>query len=74
MEKQQFVEFSGEFWDMTPSKITDSLALDDNSLDEFSSIRLLQFFAALESNFNVKIENLDSILTFGDVYKNISPQ
>ena len=56
---------------MEESEISDDLALNDETLNNHSSVRFYQFIAALESNFNIKIKNIGEIFTFGDLIKNI---
>ncbi len=73
MEKKELIKFFSEFWGFEPSKVTDDLRLDDNNLGRQTSIRLYQFFAKVESKFNVKVKNLGSIITFGDLFRNIVP-
>jgi acyl carrier protein len=72
MKKQNLIKFFSEFWKIDPSNIKDSLCLDDTSLKNQSSVRFYQFIAALESNFNVKIDDINNINTFGDLFKNLS--
>ena len=71
MEKTQLIQFFSEFWEIDESEITDSLKIDSQTLESYSSIRVFQFIAAIESNFNVRVENLDKISTFGDLFNNL---
>lgn len=71
MEKARLIKFFSEFWDMEDSKINDDLILDDEHLNNHSSVRFYQFIAALESNFDVRVKNLENIFRFGDLIKNI---
>lgn len=71
MEKTKLIKFFSEFWKMKESEIKDNLILNDENLNNHSSIRFYQFIAALESNFDVKIDNIENIFTFGDLIKNI---
>ncbi len=71
MERSELVSFFSEFWNIESSKIHDALKLNDETLENQSSIRFYQFIAALESNYNVKVQNLNTILTFGDLLRNI---
>ena len=69
MDKDQIVQFCPEFWQVSPSFIQAELKLDDPGLPHNTSIRFYQFLAAVESKFKVQIDNLDTLFTFGDVFK-----
>lgn len=71
MEKAQLINFFAEFWKVNKSEISDSLKIDSEVLENYSSIRFFQFIAAVESNFGVKIENLDKIFNFEDLFNNL---
>ena len=71
MKKEKLIEFFSEFWGIEYTKINDDLVLSDENLNNHSSVRFYQFIAALESNFNVKIKDIESVFTFGDLIKNI---
>jgi len=71
MKKQELVDFFSKFWSIDKNKITDDLKLDDSVLKGAISIRLYQFFAEIESKFGVKVNNVNSISTFGNLLKNI---
>lgn len=71
ISKGELVAFFSEFWKMDATEITDKLELSSKSLHEFNSLRLFQFFAAAEFKFKVKIKNLNSIRTFGELFKNL---
>ena len=71
MERNELISFFSEFWKIDSSHIHNNLKLNDEILKNQSSIRFYQFIAALESNYNVKIKNLNTILTFGDLIKNV---
>ena len=72
MKKNELISFFSEFWQIDKKLINDSLILDSENLKDFSSIRVYQFFAAIESNFNVKFKDIENIKTFKDLYENIS--
>ena len=71
MERNELISFFSDFWKIDCSHIHNNLKLNDEILKNQSSIRFYQFIAALESNYNVKIKNLNTILTFGDLIKNV---
>ena len=71
MERRELVSFFSEFWKIDSSQINDEMELNDQILKNQSSIRFYQFIAALESNYNVKVQNLNKILTFGDLINNL---
>ena len=73
MDKGKLIQFFSDFWKIDTSQIDDNLTLDNNTLEDYNSIRFYQFIAAIESNFNVKIANIHGIRTFGDLFKNIKP-
>jgi len=70
MNKKQLIYFFSEFWGVNESEITDDLKLDSKELD-LDSLKFYQFIAALESNFNVKVENIGELDTFESLYNNI---
>ncbi|MBS3175253.1 hypothetical protein J4440_05205 [Candidatus Woesearchaeota archaeon] len=71
MEKEELILFFSEFWNMDKKDISDNLKLDSENLKNLSSIRFYQFIAAIESNFNVSVSNINNIITFQDLWKNI---
>jgi acyl carrier protein len=71
MNRKELIGFFSEFWGIEDSKIKDDLILNDENLHNHSSVRFYQFIAALESNFDVRIENINNVITFGDLSKNI---
>ena len=71
MERNELTSFFSDFWKIDRSHIHDNLKLNDEILKNQSSIRFYQFIAALESNYDVKIKNLNTILTFGDLMENL---
>lgn len=71
MEKVHLINFFSEFWGIDKSEITDPLKMDSQTLEDYSSIRFFQFIAAIESNFNIRVENLDKISNFGDLFNNL---
>ena len=72
MERAKLIQFFSEFWGIKKSEIRDNLELNDENLHNHSSVRFYQFIAALESNFDIKIDNINSIITFEDLYRNIN--
>ena len=71
MKKEDLIKFFAEFWGINKSEINDFLKINNQDLENFSSIRFFQFIAAVESNFDVKIENVDKIVTFQDLLNNL---
>ena len=71
MDRKDLVRLFSDFWQVDPSEVTDGLRLTSEGLKNHSSIRFYQFVAAVESNFNVKVRNLNRILTFKDLLDNI---
>ncbi|MFA6452653.1 MAG: hypothetical protein WCW57_04225 [Candidatus Pacearchaeota archaeon] len=71
MNKEDLISFFSAFWSVDPDKVVDDLKLNDKSLKNQTSIRLYQFLATVESKFNVQINNLNKIVTFGDLITNI---
>jgi hypothetical protein len=72
MEKSELISFFSEFWGLEKHKIKDDLILDNEHLSNNSSVRFYQFIAALESNFNIRLRNVEDIFTFGDLIKQIN--
>ena len=73
MNRKQLEKFFSNFWNIDIKKIKKDLKLGDVSLKDQSSVRYYQFIAAIESNFDVKVINLNNIITFEDLYKNMKP-
>ena len=71
MDKQELIKFFSEFWKLEPAKVNDGLMLSDREIKNFSSIKMFQFFAQLESRYKVKINNIHEIVKFGDLFNNI---
>jgi acyl carrier protein len=71
MEQEELIKFFSEYWNIDKNKIDNDLKLSNESIENFSSIKLYQFFADLESKFNLKITNINKIIVFGDIIKNI---
>jgi hypothetical protein len=71
MDVEELMKFFSEFWDIDESEIDNDLILNDENLENHSSVRFYQFIAALESNFDVVVKNFEDIFTFGDLIKNI---
>ena len=71
MNKKELIQFFSDFWNIDISKINDKLELNDKTLNNQSSIRFYQFIAAIESNFDVKIKDINKIIKFGDLIKDI---
>jgi hypothetical protein len=72
MDKRELQEFTAKFWKIDLSKINNDLKLNDENLNNRSSIRFYQYIAAIESNFDVKIKDINKIITFEDLLKNIT--
>ena len=71
MDKEDIVKFCAEFWQVEPSVFDSELALNDKNLPNNSSIRYYQFLARIESHFNVRINEINNIITFGDLFKDL---
>ena len=71
MEKEKIIKFFSEFWKIKESNINESLILNDENLKNHSSVRFYQFIAALESNLDVTVKNVENIFTLGDLINNI---
>ncbi len=74
LKKEELTTLFSEFWSIDQSEIKDDLPLDDKTLKNQSSIRFYQFIAAVESNFDVTVRNINDIHTFKDLYENIKEQ
>ena len=62
MEKKELIVFVSNFWKIPISEVSPELSFDSQNLKDFSSIRFYQFMAALESNFSIKITNLENFM------------
>ncbi|MDP3734728.1 MAG: hypothetical protein Q8R37_05860 [Nanoarchaeota archaeon] len=71
MDKQKVINFCAEFWQVDPTLITEDLKIDDKALPNNSSIRFYQFMATVEEHFDVRINNINDVATFGDLFKNL---
>lgn len=70
IEERVLREFFSRFWDVKVEDVADDLMIDSR-IPSFTSIRLYQFLAAVESNFGVIVENVHKIRSFGDLRENI---
>ena len=68
---EELKDLFSEYWQIDKKKINLETRLDDESLKNKSSIRFLKFIAAIESNFSVRIKNVNNIWTLKDIIDNI---
>ncbi len=73
MDRNELARFFAAFWGIDVSGVSDSLRIDSTNLPNFSSIRFYQFIAAVESNLDAKVANLNRIITFRDLLENSRP-
>ena len=59
-------------WNFDPKVLNSETRLDNSILKNQSSVRFYQFIAAIESNFNIKIEKIGEIIIFGDLLKKLN--
>lgn len=71
MNRQEIINFCAQFWNVDPHFITENLKIDDKSLPNNSSIRFYQFMATVEDRFNVRLNNVNDLATFGDLFKDL---
>ncbi len=69
MNREEIVAFCADFWQVNPSVIVPDLKLDDQSLPQNTSIRFYLFMAQVEDHFNIRVENVDEIMNFGDLFR-----
>lgn len=67
--EQEIISFCAVFWRVEPSVITPSLRFDDPQLPNNTSIRFFLFMAEIEKHFQVRLEEVQEITTFGEVFK-----
>lgn len=67
VERKELARLFSEFWGIPEADVLDSLRLDDETLENRSSVRFYRFIAAVESNFNVTVKDVNKILTFKDL-------
>lgn len=60
-------KFFSEFWEIPEKEINNKTKLNDSDLKNFDSLKFYQFIAAVESEFKIKIEDISTINTFGDL-------
>ena len=72
MDKEELIQFCAEFWQVDSSFINENLELNNKNLPNNSSIRFYQFLARLESHFQVRVGDTSSIITFGDLFKDLA--
>lgn len=72
MDKKKFFRFFAEFWEIKESDVNEEIKFDDEDLRNNSSVRFYQFIAALESNFDVKVNNVAEIFTIKNLMDNIT--
>ena len=71
MDQEQLRHFCAQFWQVELSRISLDLRLDDPCLPHNTSIRFYQFIAALERQFKVRVNNIDTIITFGNIFQGL---
>lgn len=71
MGSPEIVMFCAEFWQVDSSAIHEKLALNDETLPNNSSIRFFMFIAKIEAKFKVRVNDIENITTFGDLFRNI---
>ena len=72
MNKKELKSFFSEFWKIEIDSLKDETLLNNETIKDLNSIRLYQFYAAVESNFDVRIKNIENIKSFKDLLDNIS--
>jgi hypothetical protein len=71
MDKEKLLEFFAEFWNIKKSELKEGIRLSSEDIESFSSVRFYQFIAAIESNFDVKVNNINKINTLFDLLNNV---
>lgn len=72
--REALTKLFSEFWQIDAAHIHDGLKLDDETLKSKMSIRFYQFIAAVESNLDVSVKNIEKIRTFGDLCAAVQAQ
>ena len=63
----RLTDLTARFWRLEPEEVAGSLRFDSRGLSGFGSVRVLTFFAAIESQLGVRIDDPSSIRTFADL-------
>lgn len=67
MDTSSLFSFFAKFWNVDPKIISREMTLDDRNLPQNSSIRFYLFMAAIEKEFKVTLDEVHTIMTFGDL-------
>ena len=71
MDRTEIIRFCAKFWQVDPAIIAEDLKLDDRSLPSNSSIRFYQFVAKIEAHINKRISNINNVIIFGDLFRDL---
>ena len=69
---ESIIIFFSEFWEMDVDSITLDTKFDNKEIDNFTSLRFLQFVAAIESNFDFKFNSINELSCIRDLVKIIN--
>ena len=72
ISEESIIIFFSEFWEMDPDSITLATKFDNKKIDNFTSLRFLQFIAAIESNFDFKFKSINELTSMRDLVKVIN--
>lgn len=71
IDKKKLIQFCARFWNVEEARINEDFKFDNINLKNLTSIRMYQFLASVESNFKVKVVNINNVLTFKDLLENL---
>ena len=69
---ESIIIFFSEFWQMDIASFTLDIKFDNKEIDNFTSLRFLQFIAAIESNFDFKFDSINELTSMRDLVKIIN--
>lgn len=72
MNINELKKFFSIFFKIPESSVNENLKLDSTSIPNMDSLMFYQLISDIETHFNVKIKDINSIITFGDLIKSLS--
>jgi len=71
MDRDRVLSFIAAFWEMPESDVADGVELSEKDIPGLTSVRFFEFIAAIEAEFDVKVANIEKVLTVGDLIENM---
>lgn len=68
---ERLKEIICHYWQIPAPGVDWATRFDSQHLSNFSSLRVLRFFASVEERFQISLEELDAIKTFEDLRQRV---